>query len=76
MEPNRNSRIATLAAILGGSAVVAMGIIAATIGAGPGNSPTVASGPMTVGETTTVTYTGTIAPVVAVPPVKAKPYGG
>ncbi len=31
---------------------------------------------MTLGETTTVTYTGTIAPAVAAPPVKAKPFGG
>jgi hypothetical protein len=30
---------------------------------------------MSTGETTTVTFTGTIAPVVAVPVVKAKPYG-
>ncbi|MDT5336492.1 MAG: hypothetical protein QOD90_1997, partial [Mycobacterium sp.] len=35
----------------------------------------VSDGSMSTGETTTVTFTGTIAPVVAVPAVKAKPYG-
>lgn len=67
----------TLAAILGGSAVVAMGVIAATVAGAHDNQPMVASGgAMTIGETTTVTYTGTVAPVVAKPAVKAKPYGG
>ncbi|MGV9802838.1 hypothetical protein ACWDTP_32780 [Mycobacterium sp. NPDC003449] len=72
------ARINTLAAALGASAVVAMGIIAAMAGGAQAGQPTVAAsgGSMTTGETTTVTYTGTVAPVVAKPPVKAKPYGG
>lgn len=71
-----NIRVQTLAAVVGGSAVVAMGVIAATFGGAPEGPATVVSGgSMTLGETTTVTYTGTIAPVVAVPPVKAPLYG-
>lgn len=70
-------RVNTLAAALGGSAVVAMGVIAATMGGAPEGPATVVSGgAMTLGETTTVTYTGTIAPAVAAPAVKAPPYGG
>lgn len=70
-------RINTIAAVFGGGAVVAMGVIAAAAGGAQAGPPTMASGgPMTIGETTTVTYTGTIAPVVAAPAVKAPPYGG
>lgn len=70
-------RVNTLAAALGGSAVVAMGVLAATLGGAQEAPATVVSGgAMTLGETTTVTYTGTIAPVVAAPAVKAKPFGG
>jgi hypothetical protein len=70
-------RVNTLAAVLGGSAVVTMGVIAATMSGTPEGSATVVSGgSMTLGETTTVTYTGTIAPAVAAPAVKAPPYGG
>ncbi|MHC9291274.1 hypothetical protein ACRCUN_02345 [Mycobacterium sp. LTG2003] len=70
-------RINTLAAIFGGSAVVAMGVIAAAVGGAQAGPPMVASGSaMTIGETTTVTYTGTLAPAMAKPAVKAPPYGG
>ncbi|CRZ16632.1 hypothetical protein [Mycolicibacterium neworleansense] len=71
-------RVNTLAAALGGSAVIAMGVLAATLGGDPqqGAATVISGGPMTLGETTTVTYTGTIAPVVAAPAVKAKPFGG
>jgi hypothetical protein len=64
------------AALLGGGALIAMGIIGATSG-GVGDAPAVvvSDGSMSTGETTTVTFTGTIAPVVAVPVVKANPYG-
>jgi hypothetical protein len=69
-------RVNTLAAVLGGSAVVAMGVIATTVGgAQDGPATVVSGGSMTLGETTTVTHSGTIAPVVAVPAVKAPPYG-
>ncbi|MFV8054408.1 hypothetical protein [Mycobacterium sp. 48b] len=70
-------RVKTMAAALGGSAVVAMGVLAAMLGgAQQGPATVVSDGSMTLGETTTVTYTGTIAPVVAAPAVKAKPFGG
>lgn len=69
-------RVNTLAAILGGSAVVALGVLAATVGGGSaGPVPVASGGSMTLGQTTTVTYTGTVAPVVAAPAVKAPPYG-
>jgi hypothetical protein len=65
------------AALLGGTAIVAMAILGAVFGGGHDDSNVVVSqGSMKTGETTTVTYKGTIAPVVAAPPVKAKPYGG
>ena len=71
-------RVATLAPVLGGSAVVAMGVVVATLGGAQQEGPAtvVSGGAMTLGETTTVTYTGTIAPAVAAPAVKAPPYGG
>ncbi|BBX27934.1 hypothetical protein [Mycolicibacterium alvei] len=70
------ARINTLAAAIGGSAVVAMGILALTLG-GPHESPTAIAygGSMTIGQTTTVTYTGTVSPASAAPAVKAPPYG-
>ncbi|MBU8808029.1 hypothetical protein [Mycolicibacterium goodii] len=75
-EVKKITRFTTGAALLGGAAAVAMGIIGASMG-GSADQPAVASGgAMKVGETTTVTYTpGTIAPVVAKPEVKAPPYG-
>jgi hypothetical protein len=72
----RFNRRKMTAAFLGGSALIAMGIIGSTSGSVGGASAVVVSdGSMSTGETTTVTFTGTIAPVVAVPAVKAKPYG-
>jgi hypothetical protein len=72
----RFNRSKMTAAFLGGSALIAMGIIGATSSSVGGASAVVVSdGSMSTGETTTVTFTGTIAPVVAVPAVKAKPYG-
>lgn len=70
------AQINTLVAALGGSAVVAMGILAVTLG-GPHEGPTTIAhgGSMTIGQTTTVTYAGTIAPASAAPAVKAPPYG-
>lgn len=73
---SRTKRLKTLAAFLGASAVITMGLISAAAG-GADNSQTavVSDGTMSTGETTTVTYSGTIAPVVAAPVVKAAPYG-
>jgi hypothetical protein len=72
----RFNRSKMTAAIFGGSALIAMGIIGATSSSvGGATAVVVSDGSMSTGETTTVTFTGTIAPVVAVPAVKAKPYG-
>ena len=66
----------TPAAFLGAGAVVAMAVIGATAGgAHDGKVAVVSGGSMSTGATTTVTYTGTIAPVVNIPPVKATPFG-
>jgi hypothetical protein len=72
----RNNRLKTPAALLGASAVIAMGAIGLAYG-GPsdGQTAVVSVGSMSTGETTTVTYSGTIAPVVNVPPVKATFFG-
>lgn len=69
-------RFKTLAAALGAGSVVTMGVLAAAGGttADAGTTPYSPAG-MQVGETTTVTYTGTIVPVKAAPAVKAPPYG-
>ena len=65
----------TQAALLGGMALLAMGVIGVTAGGG-GESTTavVSGGSMSTGETTTLTNSGTIAPVVAKPVVKATPH--
>ena len=67
----------TAALLVGLSATAAMLVIgsAASGGIDAGQTSVVSDG-MTTGETTTLSFTGTIAPVVAVPPVKAPPYGG
>ncbi|TPG28226.1 hypothetical protein [Mycolicibacterium hodleri] len=71
----RTDRRKAQAAIIGGTALLAMGIIGGAAG-GPGDGKTalVSGGSMQTGETTTLTYTGTIAPVKAVPSVKATPH--
>ena len=64
------------AAVLGASALIAMGVIGAVAGGtDDGKTAVVSGGSMSTGETTTVTFSGTIAPVVAVPVVKAPAYG-
>lgn len=72
----RFNRSKMTAALIGGSALITMGIVGVT-SSSVGDAPVVvvSGGSMSTGETTTVTFTGTIAPVVAVPVVKAKPYG-
>jgi hypothetical protein len=66
-----------LAAALGASALVTMGIVGVAAGGQPdGQTAVVSGGSMSTGETTTMSYTGTVAPVVAVPVVKAAPFGG
>jgi hypothetical protein len=81
----RQGRVKVFAAVIGGSAVVAMGALSAALHEeqAPGASGGVATGAtfiqgsMTVGQTATTT-TPPAAPEtsVAVPPVKAPPYGG
>ncbi|MBJ7339589.1 hypothetical protein [Mycolicibacterium sp.] len=64
------------AALLGGTALLAMGIIAGAAGGTiEPKTALVSGGSMQTGETTTLTYSsGTIAPVKAVPAVKATPH--
>lgn len=65
------------AALLGLSALVAMGVIGAVAGGTTdGHTVVVSGGSMSTGETTTLTFSGTIAPVKNVGPVKAAPYKG
>jgi hypothetical protein len=72
----RNNRLKTPAALLGASAVIAMGVLGLTYGGkSEGETAVVSGGSMSTGETTTVTYSGTLAPVVNVPPVKATFFG-
>ena len=73
---NRVNRLRTPAALLGASAVIAMGAIGVTNGGLSDGQTSIASdGSMTTGETTTMTYSGTYKPVVNVPPVKATFFG-
>ena len=81
----RQGRVKVFAAVIGGSAVVAMGALSVALDEeqAPGASGGVATGAtfiqgsMTMGQTATTT-TPPAAPEtsVAVPPVKAKPFGG
>ncbi|MDT5194979.1 MAG: hypothetical protein QOG79_4020 [Mycobacterium sp.] len=65
------------AALLGLSALVAMGVIGAvTGGTSDGQTAVESVGSMSTGETTTLTFSGTVVPVKNVPPVKATPYKG
>ncbi|OMC29023.1 hypothetical protein A5740_19035 [Mycobacterium sp. GA-1841] len=68
-------RANSLATVLGGSALIAMGVIGAPFVNAPDGQGLIPSSKMTLGETTTVTNSGTVVPIVAAPPVKAKPYG-
>ena len=81
----RQGRVKVFAAVMGGSAVVAMGALSVALHEeqAPGASGGVATGAtfikgsMTMGQTATTT-TPPAAPEtsVAAPPVKAPPYGG
>lgn len=69
--------VKTLAAMIGGGALVALGAVGMlTGGSGPG-APTVMSAPeMSMGSTATAAYSATEETSMAVPVDKAKPYGG
>jgi hypothetical protein len=72
----RNNRLKIPAALLGASAVIAMGVIGLMSGGvSDGQTVVVSVGSMSTGETTTVTHSGTISPVVNVPPVTAMFFG-
>lgn len=75
IDMKRTERRKTQVAILGGAALLAMGIFGvAAGGATDGRTALVSGGSMQTGETTTLTYSGTIAPVKAAPAVKATPH--
>jgi hypothetical protein len=79
-DPDRRKRLKLLAAVVGGGALVVMGALSINLQPDRGTTDrevqTVAE-PMQTGETATTT-TPPVAPEtsVAVPPVKAPPYGG
>ncbi len=64
IDMKRTDRRKTHAALLGGTALLAMGIFGvAAGGADDGKTGLVSGGLMQTGEMTTLTYSGTIAPV-------------
>jgi hypothetical protein len=73
----RRTNVKMLAAVIGGSAVVAMGALTMAIGQEQATPATVTSSGMTMGATTTQATPPT-APetTIAVPAVKATPFGG
>jgi hypothetical protein len=75
--PIHTNRRKGSAALVGLSALVAMGVIGAVAGGtSDGHTAVVSGGSMSTGETTTLTFSGTVEPVKNVPPVKATPYKG
>ena len=77
MNATRRTNVKKLAAVIGGSAVVAMGALTMAINQEQATPATVTSSGMTVGATSTQ-ETPPTAPetTIAVPPVKAQPFGG
>jgi hypothetical protein len=73
----RRTNVKMLAAVIGGSAVVAMGALTMAVSQERAGSTSVATGEMTVGATTTQeTAPATPETTLAVPAVKATPFGG
>jgi hypothetical protein len=73
----RPKNVKMLAAVIGGSAVVAAGALTMAINQEHASSATLTSSGMTVGATTTQkTPPATPETTVAVPAVKATPFGG
>jgi hypothetical protein len=69
--------VKTLAAVVGGGAMVVLGIVGALSGGSSAPAPAVLSvGEMTMGATATAAYSATIETSMAVPTDKAPPYGG
>ena len=77
MNTTRRSNVKVLAAVIGGSAVVAMGALTMAISQEQASPATLTSSGMTVGATSTQ-ETPPTAPetTIAVPLVKATPFGG
>ena len=77
MHASRRTNVKMLAAIIGGSAVVAAGTVTMAIADEQAAPATLSSGGMTVGATSTQ-ETPPTAPetTLAAPPVKAQPFGG
>ena len=77
MSTTRRTNVKMLAAVIGGSAVVAMGALTMAISQEQARPATVTSSGMTVGATSTQ-ETPPTAPetTMAVPAVKATPFGG
>ena len=77
MNVNKRTNVKMLAAVIGGSAVVAMGALTMAINQEQAAPATVTSSGMTMGATSTQ-ETPPSAPetTVAVPAVKAQPFGG
>jgi hypothetical protein len=77
MNTTRRTNVKVLAAVVGGSAVVAMGALTMAISQEQASPATLTSSGMTVGATSTQ-ETPPTAPetTIAVPLVKATPFGG
>ena len=77
MQATRRTNVKMLAAVIGGSAVVAAGALTMAISQERAMPATITSSGMTVGSTTTEeTPPASPETTLAVPPVKAKPFGG
>jgi hypothetical protein len=74
---NKRTNVKMLAAVIGGSAVVAMGALTIAINQEHATPATVTSSGMSTGATTTqATPPAVPETTIAVPAVKAQPFGG
>jgi hypothetical protein len=77
MNANKRTHVKLLAAVIGGSAVVAMGAVTMAITQENATPAVVTSSGMTVGDTTKQeTPPATPETTIAVPTLKAPPFGG
>lgn len=77
MNANKRTNVKMLAAVIGGSAVVAMGAVTMAIAQEQAAPGTVASSGMTMGATTKQDTPPSVPETsIAVPTVKAEPFGG
>jgi hypothetical protein len=74
---NKRNNVKMLAAVIGGSAVVAMGAVTMAIAQEQGTPAVMTSSGMTVGATTKQETPPSVPETsIAVPAVKAEPFGG